>query len=878
MVAVTIAPWLFGSVQPRVQVGLFVALVIAMGAWLVYQWAHRRASEVLSWSVVPLFLAVGLGVLQLIPVDRETLARVSPRAAELRSTLMSENNPSDAAIVERLGLPAIAQRQPISLYPASTRVDLALLVLAVSAFVLGATLFAGRRSSRWLCVVVAINGAALALFGLVQQLTFNGRLYWRVPLTQGGSPFGPFVNRNNAGGFLLLCLACALGVVVWAFRRSGFMGSSSLSLRITGDSLPHPWWVRPWPACREFVARLDAWTLVALGLAGCLVAGVFCSLSRGAMVAMIGGALCSVLVALLARRRQARLAWLGLVAIAGMGLVAWVGMSDSVRARLGTLLDYAAASQGRVTHWRDGVQAAPDFWRLGSGLGTYRFIYEPYQREPAACWYYHAEDQYLEGLVEAGVPGLALMMSMIVLIGTAGWRLVRHGLDQDTFALGLVGVFALSSQAIHAVSDFGLYIPANAVLFAVLCGSVAGRAATLRHEALAKRPDRSPQSRAPASRLLTTCVAAGAMAALIWGCMETSHAAAVEVAMKHVDSLTPEARLSLAPLGEAVRRLDETLQQRPDDALGLCCLASLQIQLYRVGALERLRREAGSGADHAALWQGTLPLVVHARAQQLARASLDRTLQRLRNQPVIAENLVPAMKSLVRARRACPLLPQVHLAIAQLSVLVSAPADNQVHLDRAQETSPCQADVAFQCGLLAYQAGRMDTALASWRDSLTRRPSHLREILQLVNSEPDLPGNLEKLLPDSPMLLIQLAREQYLGDRYARLRSRLLERAAESTENKEYSEAERHHVKGMVFALRNRFTEAIESYSRAVELRRENARWRYELALLLQREGRLEQAHEEAKYCFRSDPANGDYRKLLEEINHTRAMTFTRLP
>lgn len=870
----TLAPWFFGAVQASVQVWLFAALGVATACWLLQQWADRKAIA-LPWALAPLIAAAVLGASQLIPWDADVLGRLSPRAAELRGALMSEDNPSDAALVEKLGLPALGQRQPLSIYPASTRADLALLTLVISGFVLGAVLFAGRRSSRWLCTVVAINGGALALFGLVQQLTFNGKLYWRVPLTQGGAPFGPFVNRNNASGFLLVCLACALGTVVWAFRRSGFVSPAS---REPAEHAPRSaWWARLFGACRDFMAHLDAWTLVALTLAGALVAGVCCSLSRGGMVAMAGAGLATGLVALAARSRHARLGWLALVAIAGVGLVGWVGMSQSVQARLATLLDYATAARGRVDHWRDSVRAIPDFWQTGSGLGTYRFIYQPYQEELATAWYYHAENQYLEALVEGGVPGLALMLIMIALVAVAAWRLMRQRADQDTLALGLVGCFALSSQVIQAMFDFGLHILANAVLFGVLCGCVTGRAATAQDNRRARRGSPLPP-KTLAGRLLPVWVGVGMMAALIWGVVETSGVAAVETAAKAADRLGPEARRSATTLQEAIGTVEQAIRRRPDDAQGLCYLASLQIQAYRVEAFAQYCRSARPGTDRDELWKATRPPLVHARVQQLARAGLVGTVEALRNEPVVAHHLLPALDALIRARRACPMVPQVHLAIAHLSVLASPPAENQVHLDRAERTAPSQPELAFQCGLLAFQAGRMDRALASWRRSLGSSRAYLEPILERVNEEPDLLGNLEKLLPDSPALLIHLAQKQYRASHHAGVRSWLLGRAAESIERSSHSEAEKHYYRAMVSSLRGDYGGAIDGYARALRLDSRNTRWRYELALLLQQAGRLEEAHQEAKFCVHSEPANRDYRKLLEEINYARAMTATRRP
>jgi len=86
-------------------------------------------------------------------------------------------------------------------------------------------------------LIMAINGVAIAFFGLVQQLTWNGRLFWQVPLEQGGEPFGPFVDRNHAGGFLTLCLAAPSAP---HFTGAGFPSIESRRPRTIIGPLPVP--------------------------------------------------------------------------------------------------------------------------------------------------------------------------------------------------------------------------------------------------------------------------------------------------------------------------------------------------------------------------------------------------------------------------------------------------------------------------------------------------------------------------------------------------------------------------------------------------------------------------------------------------------------
>src|SRR5262249_1466077 len=49
-----------------------------------------------------------------------------------------------------------------------------------------------------------------SVFGILQQLTYNGKLYWFKTMRYGGAPFGPYVNRNHFAGFAELVIPIAL--------------------------------------------------------------------------------------------------------------------------------------------------------------------------------------------------------------------------------------------------------------------------------------------------------------------------------------------------------------------------------------------------------------------------------------------------------------------------------------------------------------------------------------------------------------------------------------------------------------------------------------------------------------------------------------------
>src|SRR5260370_40754063 len=53
-------------------------------------------------------------------------------------------------------------------------------------------------------------GFFVSVFGILQHLTFNGKLYWFRVMRYGGFPFGPYVNRNHFAGFAEILIPVAL--------------------------------------------------------------------------------------------------------------------------------------------------------------------------------------------------------------------------------------------------------------------------------------------------------------------------------------------------------------------------------------------------------------------------------------------------------------------------------------------------------------------------------------------------------------------------------------------------------------------------------------------------------------------------------------------
>ncbi len=863
IVAILIAPWWFGGVEPISHIVFFALTGIA----LVFACLSIASGRLRSWrlplAVVPLLAAILFGALQLIPLPRSVRQVLSPANVQLNDSLIGQPDKTlDTA------------RRPISIYPVETRRDLALLILAASTFVLGATFFWRPSTHVWLLGIVTVNGAALAFFGMVQKLAWNGKLYWTFPLTQGGLPFGPFVNRNNAGGYLILCAAAAIGLMMWIVTRWAESTSWETPRRHEGGRSEDDFDRRAWKPALRGGAFLDPRLLTTLTLAAILFAGVLTTMSRGAILATVVAAISTVAAVWAVRGRSVSIGWVAAAMLLTIPLVSWAGLTGSVRARVSTLLDGSVLSNGRVALWRDSLPAVADYWRTGSGLGTYQYIFPKFQKHLADNWYEHAENQYLEALVDGGVIGLALIVLMIVLIALAAFRVLRYDSDSRSVALAVAVTFALAGQVVAAFFDFGLSIPANMCLFAVMCGALAGRAARLNKvregEAPAElEPPCTAARQEPRSpRLFALAVAITLVFGCVWGGATAKKTQRVASALRSIRLADTSTCYSIAELNEHLQRLHEVANTSEDDAEIQRTLAELYMQLYRARTLQELKGKTSLAEDDPRLLQLTSPLIVHERAHTLARTGMTDELDKQRKLPAVQAYLIPALRHFEKAREACPTLADVHRGIAELTWVAADPAMDQIHVERARRMAPSDPDMLFVCGLLDMHAGRIEAAFASWKQSLTLSARHMENVLALTDRYLAVDGMIKQILPDSPELLLSLARKRFPNPGQQATQQALIARAAHLLDRTDARDGESHHLRAVAWSLQGNVEAAVEHYRKAIRHDPRNAQLRHEFAEFLLQAGRLDEAREQAAWSARLAPRQRRHQRLLTQIHN----------
>ena len=684
----SLAPWYYGGVELDTQLwldrGLLVSLAFCVVASACSALTGSANAIRLPTLLIPLVGVLVLGSAQLAP---RALFGTDASTKAVNTSATVPHQPPWALIPE--------QHNSQSIYPAATRLEIARLGMAVIACYLGIVLFADSSSQVWLWSAFAMNGAAISFFGIVQLLSWNGKLFWTVPLLLGGQPFASFVNRNNAAGYLNICLACALGLTLWSVFRVKRQTDTSNGRK--KDASDHNG--------RSTVLTLNELSVSSVVLASTIAAGIICSVSRGGILALLVAA-CTLLICTYRTRNGLVVGSLFVgVMVLGIGLVLWTGQEDRFLIRWNSASGdtIESGAQTRLANWRDALKAARDCPVIGTGFGTYSFAYLPYQSWHAPVRFYNADNQFVECLVEGGGIGLGLLLLAVGLWVSSAAFLIRY---DHRSPCGVVGLFTVTSQIVSAFFDFGPTMSANMLALAVVAGVTAGRAAAVAvqlspgaQSSWFVLPDLAPIGK-------PVIVASALLAFGLIQLTEVAAAADCRIAVRDVPKRLDLAdAIAAVPLDSAILQLTTALRGRPDDAEAHSTVARLLIYRYRQQTYGELADFHKRGGPPPA-WAMTDTMVLYSRRNQWRNSNQQEPLDELRSLPVVNDNLIPAYQHLLAARAAAPLMPGLDVNIATLALILD---DNETvarsALQRAVALNPADPAFVDWCGTLAESAG-----------------------------------------------------------------------------------------------------------------------------------------------------------------------------
>jgi O-antigen ligase len=298
--------------------------------------------------------------------------------------------------------------------------DVLVVFLAVQAF---------RTLEDWRGFVwfVMIFGFVVAVFGILQHLTFNGKLYWFREMHYGGIPFGPYVNRNHFAGFAELFIPMALvPLMLGKVRRE-----------------------------RLFIVGLFA--VVSIG-------SLFLAASRGGIVSFVVQVFVIVVWMIWRRTRTKQVLAGAAVLVTALLMVSWLGVKE-ITQRFSTMKALEMASGKRASMRRDTWRIFVDHPWIGTGLGTLQAVFPPYETLYDGRIVNHSHNDYLEALAETGIAGGLCCALFLGMLAFHSLRQLSGSSNSFAAVLNLSGLVACTGFLVHGFVDFNLHLPANALLF-----------------------------------------------------------------------------------------------------------------------------------------------------------------------------------------------------------------------------------------------------------------------------------------------------------------------------------------------------------------------------------------------------------------------------
>ena len=329
-----------------------------------------------------------------------------------------------------LGIATLQLAFGATAYPFLTGVALLKISACSLLFFLTGQAFRNPRDLRFLAWFLMCFAFGVAVFGIAQNFTSHYVLYWYRPLTNGGNPFGPYVNRNDFAGLMELLAPVGLSLVLFRGVRT--------------EQMP-------------FVGILTVVPIAALLLTG----------SRGGIVSFVFEVGVLGLIVYVARSKKSQIVPFAIVLLVALLAMGWLG-TNRILDRFSSYRADDLTANRRVTMLKGTWHVFLDHPLIGCGLGTLVAVYPRYEPHYDGKIVDHAHNDYVEALAETGIAGGICGLAFFLLwLREARMRLAR----EQTFlskAIHVAGVTACAGMMVHSFVDFNLHIPANGLVFLVM--------------------------------------------------------------------------------------------------------------------------------------------------------------------------------------------------------------------------------------------------------------------------------------------------------------------------------------------------------------------------------------------------------------------------
>jgi len=303
----------------------------------------------------------------------------------------------------------------------------------------------------------------------------------------------------------------------------------------------------------NFLREIRPLQVVLAAIALLITATVFCSLSRGGFIALVGTYMLAILLVWVLLRSN----W-SIKVVVGMGIVLLLfGLWLRGAELWSRFAEITLKPNDRFKWWRDTLSIIRDFPLFGGGLGSFPTLFQVYGTEFAAqAVASHPHSDYLNLAAEAGLPTMLLIGGILAVFAVRTMAIVR-GTRRSARYLNLACLLGAAPVLIQSALTVNFELPANVFLFLSLL-ALAQAPPAARLVSTQKKPISGRMQPRPlrAALVVTAFLASAVLLCFSWGFYRT-HAT-----LRDEQFLT-DAR---APLPERIAILRSAVRAEPRSA------------------------------------------------------------------------------------------------------------------------------------------------------------------------------------------------------------------------------------------------------------------------------------------------------------------------
>jgi O-antigen ligase len=401
-----------------------LAIALAVGAALTPIIASRRVLGRYSPLVVLAGLATLLTALQLVPLPHAALEMLNPTGTALRD--------------DGRALTGIAASHAITLDVPGTLGALIFFVTLLGLAIASLRISASNSGRLFLVSMVAALCGVCAIVAFVHDFLGLPGLYNVIFDTNGPPLLSPLINGNQTACLMAVGTVLSIGLVMYPRQK--------------------PWLRAAWLACGLTCAVA---CLMTLSRGGALALGVGGFVTIAALIAQR-----FVAKDTSSRRRHASFLAsslpIGIVAVCAVIVVLYASAGGVKDQFTHTSFDELHAPRSKFAAWHSAIELIDESPWVGVGRGAFEPVFQRVHPASAYATYTHLENEYLQAVVDWGVPGALLLAFVAIWLVVLALRRWRDG-PLAAGALGALAAVLLQSDVDFGIEFLGLAAPMTVV-------------------------------------------------------------------------------------------------------------------------------------------------------------------------------------------------------------------------------------------------------------------------------------------------------------------------------------------------------------------------------------------------------------------------------